>query len=169
MGNSSLVTPVDSTPKYTPIEDILALRDKNLPQHQIAKILDVSQQAVSERLQTYDSRIIRLNNFKKYKSEKWNELQATLLNSLSEDEIKKMPPGQRVICAGISEDKVQIIDKTQSLGNIDTQSVVYDVENMIRQCSDALQVGESETEEPDNTPDNNTSLPPTKPNIDSDE
>ena len=107
---SQTLKAIDRSPKYIPLSDIHELiTGKGLTCEQAGKILGISKQAVWKRCK--DNGILTQTALKKYKANRADIIAnkgEQLLKSLTEDEIKKIPPGSRVTAFGILYDKERL-------------------------------------------------------------
>jgi hypothetical protein len=80
-----------------------------------------SKQAVHQRLQPYKDAIENLPAFKENRADIFAIHQQRLLNSLTDDDIKKMPPGSRMTSFGILYDKERL-ERGESTSNVSVLS-----------------------------------------------
>jgi hypothetical protein len=115
---------VDDFPdKPVPIEKLLKWRKQGLSYDEIGSMIGRSKQAVHQRLQPYKDAIENLPAFKENRADIFAIHQQRLLNSLSDDDIRKIPPGSRFTGVGILYDKERL-ERGQSTGNISMESLV---------------------------------------------
>ena len=115
---------VDDFPdKPVPIEKLLKWRKQGLSYDEIGSMIGRSKQAVHQRLQPYKDAIENLPVFKENRADIFAIHQQRLLNSLSDDDIRKIPPGSRFTGVGILYDKERL-ERGQSTGNISMESLV---------------------------------------------
>jgi hypothetical protein len=115
---------VDDFPdKPVPIEKLLKWRKQGLSYDEIGGMIGRSKQAVHQRLQPYKDAIENLPVFKENRADIFAIHQQRLLNSLSDDDIRKIPPGSRFTGVGILYDKERL-ERGQSTGNISMESLV---------------------------------------------
>jgi len=115
---------VDDFPdKPVPIEKLLKWRKQGLSYDEIGSMIGRSKQTVHQRLQPYKDAIENLPVFKENRADIFAIHQQRLLNSLSDDDIKKIPPGSRFTGVGILYDKERL-ERGQSTGNISMESLV---------------------------------------------
>lgn len=101
-----------------PIEAIIELRSKNLSYSQIGKILGCSRENVCLRLSRAGYKKEDLANFKKHRGDVLAFFQSKLLNSVTDEDIKKINVYQRVISAGVLYDKERL-ERGKSTENVD--------------------------------------------------
>ena len=94
-------------PKKIPIEDIIHYKAKGLSHQEIANIIGCNKSNVTNRLK--EANVESLNNYNKYKDVVFEHLQRRTINKVTDDEIKRMNPLQRVTAAAILEDKIRHI------------------------------------------------------------
>jgi predicted DNA-binding protein (UPF0251 family) len=127
---------IDCTPKYTPIEVIRELIEiKDLTYEQAGKILGVSKQARQQRCDRHG--IVR-QALKKYKEQRADILASkgrVILNSLTTDEIKKIPPGSRVTAFGILYDKERL-ERGESTANVAYADLTKDIHERERKIEE---------------------------------
>lgn len=148
-----------SAPKYIPLSKFMALIDKGLDDVQIGAITGCSKQAVQQRRKRLD--IDRLKEYKDNKSLHMTHLQHRLVNSLTDPEITKMSPYQRVIASAIIEDK--FMPKAQAPQVLNLSLIVQQIDDRRRKipqhivdlssCNDSNELSTDEQEKKDN--DNN--------------
>ena len=111
------VSPVDLSPadlsvkplnhcKNIPLEKMIALRKRGLSYDQIAKLCGCSKPNVIERLAKVQGEIDNIPHFKKYKDEVILLKQSKIINALTDAQIEKMAPRDKVLAFGILEDKL---------------------------------------------------------------
>ena len=109
---------VDDFPdKPVPIEKLLKWRKQGLSYDEIGSMIGRSKQAVHQRLQPYRDAIENLPAFKENRADIFAIHQQRLLNSLSDDDIKRIPPGSRFTGVGILYDKERL-ERDKSTDNI---------------------------------------------------
>jgi len=115
-----------------PIARLIELRRKKLNYDEIAAIVGLSKQAIRERLLHLLPSIDNLDSVKGNRADLFTVIGDTLINSLSEDDIKAASLLQRVTAMGILYDKerlergqsninISVVDLTQSLVEITRQ------------------------------------------------
>ena len=115
---------VDDFPdKPVPIEKLLKWRKQGLSYDEIGSMIGRSKQAVHQRLQPYKDAIENLPVFKENRADIFAIHQQRLLNSLSDDDIRKIPPGSRFTGVGILYDKERI-ERNLSTSNIGIHEMV---------------------------------------------
>ncbi len=82
-----------------------------------------SKQAVHQRLQPYKDAIENLPAFKENRADIFAIHQQRLLNSLTDDDIKRIPPGSRFTGVGILYDKERL-ERHQTSENIGIQGLI---------------------------------------------
>jgi transcriptional regulator len=102
------ITPRGKKREGITLEDIAPLRKKGLSYQQIGKLLGVSKQAVHMVFKKagYDAGTVE--NFRKNRASIFADLQRRLLMSMTDEEIKKMSPRDRVVALGICFDKERL-------------------------------------------------------------
>lgn len=123
MEEVSNVENVDSAPKFVPIEDLVAYAEQGLSLRKIGKLTGISPQAVSQHFQRAGYTPKRLRHYKQHRADIFAYYQTILLNSLTESEIKRIPPAQRIVCLGILYDKERL-ERGQSTSNTAVLSTV---------------------------------------------
>lgn len=121
-------------PKGIPIESILELRDKNLTQEQIAKILGCTKQTVNQRLKAYNPIFNQIESFKKHRGDALSYTQARILNSLTPADIKNASLLQRTTAFGILYDKERL-ERGQSTENLSIRSMTQSLSKDIDEIS----------------------------------
>ena len=107
----------DLSDKSIPIEKLLKWRKQGLSYAEIGNMIGRSKQAVHQRLQPYKDAIDNLPAFKENRADIFAILQARLLNSLTDDDIKRIPPGSRFTGVGILYDKERL-ERDKSTSNV---------------------------------------------------
>ena len=100
-----------------PLAKIIELRNKQLTYKQIGNIIGCSKQAIHQRLKPYLPAIDNLPCVKSNRADTLTVVSDTILNSLTEADIKKAPAGQRVMMYGILYDKERL-EREQSTANV---------------------------------------------------
>ena len=125
-GELDLISPKPPTAnKNIPIESILELREKGLTLDQTAKILGCSPANVYARLKHHNPTFERIERFKRHRADILTLKQAEIINSLTEDEIKKAPAQVKGMLLGIFYDKERI-ERGLSTQNISVFSRVVE-------------------------------------------
>jgi hypothetical protein len=119
----TLDTVDDFSDKPVPVEKLLKWRKQGLSYDEIGSMIGRSKQAVHQRLAPYRDAIENLPAFKENRADIFAIHQQRLLNSLSDDDIRKIPPGSRFTGIGILYDKERL-ERGQSTGNISMESLV---------------------------------------------
>ena len=109
--------PHPCAPKYVDVYYILELANKGLAGTEIAKIIGISKQAVNYHIKKHRTAIKGLKYYKSNRADILALKGKELLESLTPQEIKKMPPGSRVNSFGILYDKERL-ERDQSTQNI---------------------------------------------------
>jgi predicted DNA-binding protein YlxM (UPF0122 family) len=91
--------------KDIPIQTIIEYRNQGLSYGEIAKLTGCSRQNVQQRLDSVEYNKEDLANYKKHRADMFAFIQSKMLNSIDNEEIKRMPVAQRVLCTGILYDK----------------------------------------------------------------
>jgi hypothetical protein len=113
---------VDDLPdKPVPIEKLLKWRKQGLSYEEIGNMVGRSKQAVHQRLQPYKDAIENLPAFKENRADIFAIHQQRLLNSLTDDDIKRIPPGSRFTGVGILYDKERL-ERGESTANVSVLS-----------------------------------------------
>ena len=151
----SLDTVDDSPDKPVPVEKLLKWRKQGLSYSEIGKMIGRSKQAVHQRLQPYLDAIENLPAFKENRADIFAIHQQRLLNSLTDDDIKRIPPGSRFTGVGILYDKERL-ERGESTANVsvlssrldaarkrvqDRESDVNEIDNGQEQCLTAIRKG----------------------------
>ncbi len=97
----------NSARKGIPIEDILEYRKKRLTCEEIATLTGCSKQNVVQRLKEYD--LQGLDNFRQNKDNVFEHTQRKLINTLTDEDIKKASFSQRMLGVGLLQDKIQVL------------------------------------------------------------
>lgn len=120
--------------KDIPIEAILGYRDKNLSKADMARLLGCSPANITQRLRGYESKIVAVDNHKRYRADALTDITRRLLQSITPDEIKKLNMRDKVMCYGILYDKERL-ERGQSTGNIAIKDVASHYSNEISKLS----------------------------------
>ena len=113
----------------------IQLRLKGLSYEEIAKIFNVSKQAVHNRLTGYISENIEIQAFSKHKADILAGKQAEILRSLTEEDIKKASAYQRVGMFGILYQNERL-ERGLSTQNIDTKSIAIHLQTVAKDLED---------------------------------
>jgi hypothetical protein len=100
-----------------PISRIIELRKRGNSYTEIGKILGCTKQNVELRLRPFKAEIEALESFKEQKADVLAVYQLKLLNSLTEADIKNIPPGSRLTGFGILYDKERL-ERDKSTANV---------------------------------------------------
>jgi type I restriction-modification system DNA methylase subunit len=100
-----------------PISRIIELRKRGNSYKEIGKILGCTKQNVDLRLRPFKAEIEALESFKEHKADVLGVYQQKLLNSLTDSDIKRMPPGSRLTGFGILYDKERL-ERSLSTENV---------------------------------------------------
>ncbi len=119
----TVIDNIDRAPKYIPIEDILELYDKPLKMTEVGRILGLSKQAISQRIQRARPKVDRLRRFKKHRGDVFAQKQVELLDALTLDDIKGMGGRDKVVSFGILYDKERL-ERGQSSVNLGVHTLV---------------------------------------------
>ena len=92
------------------LEEMVNLKGKGLSLAQIGKISGISKQAVSQRLKASGLDPAQIGEFRKDKSLILHHKQKLLLDSLTQEEIRKMSGRDKVVSFGIIYDKTRLED-----------------------------------------------------------
>jgi hypothetical protein len=114
---------VDDFPdKPVSVEKLLKWRKQGLSYDEIGEsMIGRSKQAVHQRLQPYKDAIENLPAFKENRADIFAIHQQRLLNSLTDDDIKRIPPGSRFTGVGILYDKERL-ERGESTANVSVLS-----------------------------------------------
>jgi hypothetical protein len=115
---AALPRTIDRTPKGINQEEVLRLRQKGLSTTQIGKIVDCSKTNVANILAKYEVEQEQVNNYKDYRADILAGLQARILLSIDDADIKKAPMGLRVLAVSQLYDKERL-ERGLSTNNID--------------------------------------------------
>jgi hypothetical protein len=99
-------------------EQVVELRSKGLSMSQIGTIVNADKSSICRILQDYDYDDARVDAHNKHRAEILANLQAKLLISINNDDIKAMAPRDRVVAYGILYDKMRL-EMGLSTNNID--------------------------------------------------
>ena len=125
--------------KYIPAHDIIeCIEVKGMSIQQAADHLECSKQNISNRLKAIGIKPGGIKQFKENRAELLAYYQLQLLQSLTPDEIKKIPPGSRATTFGILYDKERL-ERGESTQNIAYADMSKDLET-IRAKRAALRV-----------------------------
>ena len=111
-----------------PISRIIELRKRGNSYKEIGKILGCTKQNVELRLRPFKAEIEALQSFKEQRADVLAVYQQKLLNSLTDSDIKRMPPGSRLTGFGILYDKERL-ERGQSTDNIAVEALIEDLHN----------------------------------------
>lgn len=111
----------NTTPKYTPLAKIIAKVKKTGSVTDAAKLLNLSREAIYDRLKRADIDIKELIDYTNDKALSHEVLQYRLNKSLSQDDIKKMPGGSRILAICQLDDKIRLA-RGESTSNINVIS-----------------------------------------------
>jgi hypothetical protein len=93
--------------KDIPIADIIEYTDKGLTDSEIARLTGCSRQNILRRRKQYS--IQSLNNLRTHKDKVFEFIQGRLINSVTDDDIKKTPLGSRLLGLGLLQDKINVL------------------------------------------------------------
>ena len=129
MGKKKDNLPVNKTiDDVIPISRIIQLRKRGNSYSEIGKILGCTKQNVELRLRPFKGEIEALESFKEQRADVLAVYQQKLLNSLTDSDIKRMPPGSRLTGFGILYDKERL-ERGQSTDNIAVEALIEDLHN----------------------------------------
>ena len=104
-------------------------KDKGLKQHQIAKLSGYSEGRISQILQEHKTNPDYIA-FKSQKAEILEGLQANIINSIEDEDIKKASLQQKIISSSVLQDKIeQIRQVSQSLSDNQINILINNVVN----------------------------------------
>ncbi len=119
--NAAAEKTLESKPKYTPLNTILAKIKKTGSIPDAAKILGITPQAVHDRLKRADIDHREFTDYSTDKGFSHEVLQYRLNRSLSKQDIKKMPGGSRILAICQLDDKIRLA-RGESTSNINVIS-----------------------------------------------
>jgi hypothetical protein len=105
-----------------PVARLIELRLKMLSYREIGRIVGLAHNTVLERLQPYTEHVDGLASFKASRGDILALHQSRLLMSVTDEDIKKMAPRDRYLCAGLMYDKERL-EVGKSTSNIATITV----------------------------------------------
>jgi hypothetical protein len=108
MDNLQEINPLPTTNKNIPIDLLIDYSRKNLSYSQIAKLAGCSKTNVINRFKAVDYTPTYLKAFKDNRADVMAHYQRLFLNSITEDEVKRMAVRDRVVSAGILYDKERV-------------------------------------------------------------
>jgi predicted transcriptional regulator len=121
------VTDVAKSPepyiKGIPIEKILDLKDKRLSHQQIADLLGCDKSNITNRLKKYRPTLDKIAGHKKHRADILTNIQAKLLDSVTDDKIKECTVPQLTVAYGILYDKERL-ERGQSSSNLSVAGLV---------------------------------------------
>ena len=117
----------DKTPKGIPIESIIEYRSKGLSTREIAALTNCTHSNIVQRLQRIAEDIDTLPHYKSHRADILAINGRRILNSITDEDIKKAPAGQRVMMYGILYDKERL-ERGESTHNI--ASIHADIQAM---------------------------------------
>jgi hypothetical protein len=124
------------------LDKAIELRCRGMSYTDIAKYFNCTKSAVSQRLTPLLGDLdISLETFKKHRADIMAGKGAELLNSLTPDEIKKIPPGSRLTGYGILYDKERL-ERGESTSNIDIHQTIrreHELEAKLRELDERLE------------------------------
>ena len=115
------------------LEEIIPLRNKGLSLSQIGRLLGVSKQAVHQVFERHGFDTGTVERFRKDRGAIFADLQRRLLKSMTDEEIKKMAPRDRVVALGICFDKERL-EVGQSSFNLSSLSVLIKQADELEIC-----------------------------------
>ncbi len=126
---------IDKAPKGIKIESIIEYRNQGLSYGEIAKLTGCSRQNVQQRLEAAEYSKEDLENFKKHRGDAFAHFQSLLLNSLTPEAIKGMPPYQRIIGLSVLYDKERL-ERGKSTENINIAEVNASLSDLQKRAAD---------------------------------
>lgn len=96
-----------SSRKNIPIEKLIELRKRGMTIDEIGKIVGCNKVNVYNRLKALNDDIEGIGEFKKHKDDVILLKQSRLINALTDSQIEKMAPRDKVLAFGILEDKLE--------------------------------------------------------------
>lgn len=102
------ITNAPKRQKDIPLESIIELRKKRLSTRAIAKLLDCDHSNIVRRLQGYKNEILGIESFKRNRSDIFAIVQARIINSITDDDIKKAPLGTKTLAVCQLYDKERL-------------------------------------------------------------
>jgi len=118
-----------TAPKGIPIEDLIEYRKKGLTCEEIGRLTGCDHSNVARRLK--DVALDSLDNFRTNKDTAFEHIQQRTLKNITDAEIKRLNPLQRVTAAAILQDKIQVI-RGQATEIVDHRVLVVDLAASIR-------------------------------------
>jgi len=98
---------IDTAPKGIPIEDIIHYKVKGLSHQEIADLIGCDKSNVTRRLK--EANLEGLENFREYKDKALEHLQRKTVQNITDEEIKRLNPLQRITAAAILQDKIMVM------------------------------------------------------------
>jgi len=120
--------PANTAPKGIAIEDLIEYRSKGLTMEEIAKLTGCDHSNVARRLK--EAELETLDNFQTHKDKAFEHLQRKALKNITDDEIKRLNPLQRVTAAAILQDKIMAL-RGQASEIIDHRHLVVNLDKAI--------------------------------------
>lgn len=109
---------------------VAELLAKGCSHGQVAKICGVSRQAISSLVKNHALDPEAVAHFRKHKGAIMDAMQARLIGSITDSDVARMPPRDRILAFGILYDKTRL-EKGESTSNISLFSRA-----VIEACSD---------------------------------
>lgn len=94
--------------KDIPIARIIELRNKQLTYQEIANLLGCTKENICQRLRPYKQTIDNLKSVKEHRADTLTVVSSSILNSLTEEDIKKSSAYQKVGMFGVLYDKERL-------------------------------------------------------------
>ena len=107
----------------------IELAEMGLTHSEIASIQGCDRSNISHTLERYEYESDTTAVYKENRADLFAWMQHRFISSITTEEIKKMQPGQRIVCAGILFDKEQLI---RGLPTSINMTVLYDVLGTLR-------------------------------------
>jgi predicted transcriptional regulator len=149
-------TKPDRKPKYILTVPLIAYcYSLEMSNSDIARQYGMTPSAVSQYVKRNAQALLHLKDYKRLQSFQFKHLAYRFTNSITDKDIKKTPPAQRVTAAAIAVDKSQILEGEPSHITLSKHEV-----SMIDKVLDDIEVVKNEDNMIDITPDNEHNLPP---------
>lgn len=124
MDKGNIPAVIDTAPKGIPIEDIIHYKVKGLSHQEIADLIGCDKSNVTRRLK--EANLEGLENFREYKDKALEHLQRKTVQNITDEEIKRLNPLQRITAAAILQDKIQAI-RGQATEIIEHRNITIDL------------------------------------------
>jgi hypothetical protein len=136
------------TPRQIKILDVKQC-NPNITVREIAKIADCSHVTVVNTLKKYYIDKQDVDNYRKYRGDILAGVQHRIIRSITDDNIKDMPVGQRIMSYGILYDKERL-ERNQATAITDDMSSIIDrIESRYTKAIDVSDVSQSDDNDND--------------------